>query len=87
MASRGLGQRAASAVAGLGTMALPALPVLLKACDLTGEQVHVQRSLADALCVIGPPAQEALPALRRFRGIPRVRWNADAAIARIEVDR
>jgi HEAT repeat protein len=80
----GVRMTAASALAAMGPRALPALPALLKACDATGEHVHVQRSLADALGAIGPPARDAVPALRRFREIPRVRWNAEAAIAHIE---
>jgi hypothetical protein len=48
-----------------------------------GEHVHVQRSLADALGAIGQQAAPALPVLRKFEGIPRVRWAARAAIRRI----
>jgi hypothetical protein len=80
----GVRMTAASALAAIGPKSLPALPALLQACDATGEHVHVQRSLADALGAIGPPARDALPALCRFREIPRVRWNAEAAIAHIE---
>jgi HEAT repeat protein len=75
---------AASALAAIGPKALPALTSLLRAAEASGEHVHVQRSLADALGAIGPPARDALPTLRRFREIPRVRWNAEAAIARIQ---
>jgi hypothetical protein len=68
----------------MGAQAAPALPALLAACEAPDQHVHVQRSLANALGAIGPPARAALPALRRFQKIPRVQWNADAAIARIE---
>ena len=75
---------AAGVLASIGVKASPALPALLAACDEPDQHVQVQRSLADALGAIGPGAAAALPALRRFQKIPRVRWNADAAIARIE---
>jgi hypothetical protein len=74
----------ANALAAIGPAAAPAVDALIAACDNPGEHVQVQRSLADALGSIGPAAHAALPALRRFRDIPRVRWNADAAISRIE---
>jgi hypothetical protein len=80
----GVRMMAAEALAALGSGARPALPALLAACDAADQHVHVQRSLANALGAIGPDAREGLPALRRFRAIPRVRWNADAAIAKIE---
>jgi len=80
----GVRMMAAEALAALGSGAKPALPALLAACDVADQHVHVQRSLANALGAIGPDARGGLPALRRFRDIPRVRWNADAAIAKIE---
>lgn len=80
----GVRMMAADVLASMGANAAPALPALLAACEVPDQHVHVQRSLADALGAIGPEARAALPALRRFQKIPRVQWNADAAIARIE---
>jgi hypothetical protein len=80
----GVRMMTANALAAIGPAAAPAVDALIAACDNPGEHVQVQRSLADALGHTGPAARAALPALRKFRDIPRVRWNADAAIARIE---
>jgi len=80
----GVRMMSANALAALGPAAAPALDALIAACEMPGEHVQVQRSLADALGRIGPPARPALPVLRKLRGVPRVAWNADAAIARIE---
>jgi hypothetical protein len=80
----GVRMMAAEVLASIGVKAAPALPALLAACDVPDQHVHVQRSLSNALGAIGPEARAGLPALRRFQKIPRVQWNADAAIARIE---
>jgi len=80
----GVRMMAAEAIAAIGVKAAPAVPALVAACEAPGEHVQVQRSLANALGAIGPAARPGLPALRKFQTIPRVRWNADAAIARIE---
>jgi hypothetical protein len=80
----GVRMMAAEVLASMGAKAAPALLALLAACDAPDQHVHVQRSLADALGAIGPEARAGLPALRRFQKIPRVQWNADAAIAKIE---
>jgi len=80
----GVRMMTANALAAMGPTATPAVDALIAACGVIGEHVQVQRSLADALGRIGPAARPALPALRKFRDIPRVRWNADAAISRIE---
>jgi hypothetical protein len=73
----------AQAIAALGARAAPALDALIEASRKRDEHVHVQRSLADALGAIGPAARRALPELRELARIPRVRWNAEAAIRRI----
>jgi len=80
----GVRMMTAEAIASIGAKSAPAVPSLVAACDVAGEHPQVQRSLANALGAIGPAARPGLPALRRFQQIPRVRWNADAAIARIE---
>jgi HEAT repeat protein len=80
----GVRMMAAEVLAAMGAQAVPALPALLAACDVPDQHVHVQRSLANALGAIGPEARAGLPALRRYQKIPRVQWNADAAIKRIE---
>ena len=74
----------AQAIASLGPGAAPAIDALIQACRRPDEHVHVQRSLADALGAIGPAAKTALPDLRQLAKIPRVRWNANAAIRKIE---
>jgi D-arabinan exo alpha-(1,3)/(1,5)-arabinofuranosidase (non-reducing end) len=56
---------------------------LIAACTAAGQQVHVLRSLADALGAMGPAASAALPTLRDLTKIPRVEWAAKAAIRRI----
>ncbi len=80
----GVRMMSAEAIAAIGVKAAPAVPALTAACQNTAEHVQVQRSLANALGAIGPAAKPALPALRRLQAIPRVKWNADAAIKRIE---
>ena len=81
----GVRMMTANALAALGAAAAPAVDALIEACGVPGEHPQVQRSLADALGGIGPPARAALPVLRKLREIPRVRWNAEAAISRIDV--
>ena len=73
----------AEAIASHGRQAARAVPALIAACEVPGEHVHVQRSLADALGSIGPDAAPALPVLRKLEAIPRVRWAARAAIRHI----
>ena len=75
---------AADAIATKGPTAIVAIPALIRACQVKGEEVHVQRSLVSALGAIGPPAREALPVLRELAQIPRVSWPAEAAILEIE---
>jgi hypothetical protein len=82
-AETGVRMMAAEALSALGANAAPAVPALIAACEAPDQHVHVLRSLANALGAIGPPARPALPVLRRLQQIPRVQWNADAAIARI----
>jgi hypothetical protein len=74
----------ADTIASFGPDAAPAVPDLVAACQAPNETVQVQRSMASALGAIGLAARPALPALRRLKAIPRVRWAAEAAIARIE---
>ncbi|MBN2507882.1 MAG: DUF2961 domain-containing protein [Verrucomicrobia bacterium] len=75
----------ADVLAVLGPEAAPAVPALIAAGSVPGEQVHVLRSVAAALGSIGKPAAaDALPLLRRLAPLPRVRWSAEAAIRKIE---
>jgi hypothetical protein len=75
----------ANAIAAIGKDAAPAVPDLIAAGSVKGEQVHVQRSIAAALGSIGKPAATpALPLLRDLMKIPRVRWAAESAIRKIE---
>jgi HEAT repeat protein len=75
----------AQAIGSCADGAVSAVPALMQACGVTGEQVHVLRSLADALGSIGPKASSALPVLRQLSALPRVRWAADAAVRKISV--
>jgi len=59
------------------------IDALIAACTVPDQQVHVLRSLADALGAMGPAASAALPTLRELTKIPRVEWAANAAIRRI----
>ncbi|HXY38211.1 MAG TPA: DUF2961 domain-containing protein [Vicinamibacteria bacterium] len=74
----------ASAVAAVGPNAAAAVPSLVAACSVRGEEVPVLRACADALGAIGRAAAPALPVLRQLLALPRVRWAAQAAINRIE---
>lgn len=74
----------AQAIGAQGANAARAVPELMAACRVKGEHVHVLRSLASALGAVGPAARDALPVLRELERIPRVRWNARWATARIE---
>jgi HEAT repeat protein len=75
----------ANALAAIGKDAAPAVPALIVAGSVKEEQVHVLRSVAAALGAIGKPAASpALPLLREFVKMPRVRWAAESAIRRIE---
>jgi len=81
----GVRMMSANAIAAIGRDAAPATPALIAAGSVKGEQVHVLRSIADALGGIGKPAAvPALPLLRELAKIPRVRWPAESAIRRIE---
>lgn len=59
------------------------IDALIAACKSPSQQVHVLRSLADALGAMGPAASAALPTLQDLTKIPRVEWAAKAAIRRI----
>jgi hypothetical protein len=83
-ADTGVRMVSAQALAAQGTRASPAVAALVEACRRKDEHVHVQRSLADALGAIGPAARASLPELRELARIPRVRWNAEAAIRKID---
>jgi len=73
----------ANAIGALGAKAERAVPALVVAAGARDEQVHVLRSVAEALGAIGPAAAPGLPALEALAKIPRVRWAAEAAIKRI----
>ena len=83
-ADSGVRMMSANALAALGPAAAPALDALIAAAGAEGEHVQVLRSVADALGALGPAAAQAVPALRQLRKVPRVQWNAEAAIAKIE---
>ncbi len=80
------GVRLASAwaIAAQGVSAAPAVPALIAVCRTDGEATHVLQAAAEALGRIGPAARSAIPALRDLVKVPRARWAADLAIARIE---
>jgi len=73
----------ANAIGALGAKAERAVPALVVAAGARDEQVHVLRSVAEALGAIGPAAAPGLPALEALAKIPRVRWAAEAAIRKI----
>lgn len=79
----GVRMMSANALAALGPQAAPALDALMQAGAAQGEHVQVLRSVADALGAIGPAAAKAVPVLEQLRKVPRVHWNADAAIGKI----
>jgi hypothetical protein len=81
----GVRMAAAWAIAAEGAAARPAYDALLRAAARQGEHPQVQRAIADALGAIGAEARDAIPVLRELAKSPRVRWNAEAAIRRIEV--
>jgi hypothetical protein len=76
-----------NAIAAIGPGAVPAVPALVAACSVRGEQVHVLRACATALGAIGRAAAPALPVLREIAKQPRVRWAAEAALRSIEGER
>jgi HEAT repeat protein len=80
----GVRMMTANALAALGAQAAPALDALIAAGTAPGEHVQVLRSVADALGAIGPPAAKAIPVLEQLRKVPRVHWNAEAAIANVQ---
>jgi len=73
----------AQAIEQQGKAAIVALPALIAACQVEGEQVHVLRSMAGALGAMGPEASSALPVLQKLQAHPRIRWSANAAIRNI----
>jgi hypothetical protein len=76
---------AANAIAAIGPDAASATPALIETGSAKDEQVHVLRSIADALGSIGKPAAtSAIPLLRKLTQIPRVQWAAEAALRKVE---
>jgi HEAT repeat protein len=75
---------AAWAIAALGSDGAPAVDALIAVCRTDGEATHVLQAAAEALGRIGKAARSAIPALRSLREVPRAKWAADLAIARIE---
>ena len=73
---------AAQAIGRLGDPST--IDALVAACTAPGQQVHVLRSLADALGEIRPAASRALPVLEDLARLPRVEWSARAAIRKIK---
>ncbi|GMV97158.1 MAG: DUF2961 domain-containing protein [Phycisphaerae bacterium] len=75
----------ANAIATLGPEAAPAVEALMAAGAVPREETHVLRAVAVALGNIGKPAAvPALPLLRKLAELPRVRWQAQAAIKKLE---
>jgi hypothetical protein len=73
----------ANVIAAIGREAAAAVPALIEAARVSGEHVHVLRSVASALGAIGPEAAAALPVLQEMAKQPRARWAAEAAIRHI----
>ena len=73
----------ANAIAAIGADARAAVPDLIAAASVAGEDVQVLRASASALGAIGPEAAEAVPVLRTLAAMPRVQWAAEEAIRRI----
>ena len=74
------------AIAAQGRRAMRAFPALMAAGRASGQHRHVQRAIADAFGAIGPEARAALPVLAEMAEMakgPTVRWNAVAAIRRV----
>jgi hypothetical protein len=82
----GVRMMSGNAIAAQGHAAIRAMPALL-AAGAAPNHPHVQRAIADALGAIGPDAREALPLLRELAKGVRVRWNANAAMRKIEARR
>ena len=74
----------ANAIADHPEVARRGMEALMTAAQVPGEHRHVLRSVATALGAIGPDASEVLPLLRMLAEQPLVRWQAEAAIRRIQ---
>ncbi len=79
----GVRMTAADAIGRQGAAAASVLDQLIAAGRAPGENVHVQRSVAIALGLIGPAASPSIPVLRELEKIPRVGPTATTAIRRI----
>jgi hypothetical protein len=80
----GVRMTAADAIGRQRHAALAVLNELIAAARSPGENVHVQRSVAIALGLIGPDAAAALPVLAELEKIPRVGPTATTAIRQIK---
>ncbi|MEZ4416410.1 MAG: DUF2961 domain-containing protein [Gemmatimonadota bacterium] len=74
----------ANAIAAHPSVARRGMDALIAAAGAPGEHRHVLRSVATALGAIGPEAEPALPVLRQLAAEPLIRWQAEAAIRRIQ---
>lgn len=74
----------ANAIAAHPQVAQRGLDALMTAAQVPGEHRHVLRSVATAIGAIGPDAAVALPLLQTLAEEPLVRWQAEAAIRRIQ---
>jgi len=75
----------ANTIAAIGKDAALAVPALIAAGSVSGEQVYVLRSVAAALGAIGKPAaQPSLPLLQALSKTPRVHWAAESAIRKLK---
>jgi hypothetical protein len=79
----GVRMAAGWAIAAQGTRAARVLGPLIAAGGAAGQHPHAQRAIADALGAIGPGARDAIPVLEELAKVPRVRWNAEAALKRV----
>jgi hypothetical protein len=79
----GVRMMSAWALAAQGPRAMAVFGALMAAGRREGQHPHVQRAVADAFGAIGPAAREAIPVLEELAKVPRVRWNAQAAIKRV----
>ncbi len=80
----GVRMMAANAIAAQGARVARVVPALIAVGGRAGVHRHILRAVADALGAAGPAARDALPMLREMAKQPLVRWNANAAMRRID---
>jgi hypothetical protein len=80
----GVRMMAANAIAAQGARVARVVPALIAVGGRAGVHRHILRAVADALGAAGPAARDAIPMLREIAKQPLVRWNANAALRKIE---